>query len=194
MGGVDWKLQVSNKENYDTNLYNPLLSRLRSFFSGTYLGSNPNFHRTPNNNKKRPISPEQVLRLFGNNQSNPKLNVERPRRSPASSPPSTTHQSNYRIPYGPSLHELSTRTITMVREPADGTHGFGICVKGGKEAGPYICLGIFFHSVPSFSLSIKATSSNDLGEIAFLYNWSLWFDQLSASIYLYSSTNFLIFH
>lgn len=117
-------------------------------FAGTYLGSNPNFHHrgTPSggNNKKRPISPEQVLRLFGNNSqsSNPKLNMERPsRRSPASSPPSTTHQSNYRgVPssYGLSLHELSTRTITMVREPADGTHGFGICVKGGKEAG--LCL------------------------------------------------------
>lgn len=74
-----------------------------------------------------------MLRLFGsNNQSNTKLNVERPRRSPASSPPSTTHQVNYR-PYGFSLHELSTRTITMIRDPADP--GFGICVKGGKEAG-----------------------------------------------------------
>lgn len=116
------------------------------FFSGTYLGSNPNFHSsqrssTGSNNKKRPISPEQVLRLFGSSANNPgagKLNVERPRRSPASSPPSTTHQSNYTprpTPYGPSLHELSTRTITMVRDPADGTHGFGICVKGGKGSG-----------------------------------------------------------
>lgn len=115
---------------------------------GTYLGSNPNFHqqRTPasSNNKKRPISPEQVLRLFGtgsNTQAGGKLNVvDRPRRSPASSPPSTTHQSNYGprpAPYGPSLHELSTRTITMVREPGDGTHGFGICVKGGKDAGKH---------------------------------------------------------
>lgn len=110
------------------------------FFTGTYLGSNPNFNqRTPNNNnnKKRPISPEQVLRLFGSNshQSNSKLNAERSRRSPASSPPSTTHQINYnnRPPYGLSLHELSTRTITMVRDPADP--GFGICVKGGKDAG-----------------------------------------------------------
>lgn len=102
---------------------------------GTYLGSNANFNRTPNNNKKRPISPEQVLRLFGNNhQSNTKL-TERSLRSPASSPPSTTHQSTYRIPYGPSLHELCTRTVTMVRDPADGTQGFGICVKGGKDSG-----------------------------------------------------------
>lgn len=106
---------------------------------GTYLGSNPSFHqRGATNNKKRPISPEQVLRLFGsNNQSNSKLNVtDKNRRSPASSPPSTTHQVGYgRSYWGPTLHELSTRTITMVRDPADGTHGFGICVKGGKEAG-----------------------------------------------------------
>lgn len=110
-------------------------------FSGTYLGSNPNFSnsRTPSatNNKKRPISPEQVLRLFGsNNPVNAKTNAERPRRSPASSPPSTTHQINYRPPpYVPNIHELATRTVTMVREPQDGSHGFGICVKGGKDAG-----------------------------------------------------------
>lgn len=98
------------------------------------MGSNPNFstsRNTPSNNKKRPISPEQVLRLFGsNNQSNTKLNPERPRRSPASSPPSTTHQINYRTPY---LHELATRTVTMVRDQQDP--GFGICVKGGKDSG-----------------------------------------------------------
>lgn len=108
-------------------------------FLGTYLGSNPNFNRTPSagNNKKRPISPEQVLRMLGANHTGAKTNVERPRRSPASSPPSTTHQVNYRVPYGGfnSLHELATRTVTMMREPSDGAHGFGICVKGGKEAG-----------------------------------------------------------
>ncbi|GJQ84098.1 hypothetical protein Trydic_g12073 [Trypoxylus dichotomus] len=136
-----------SSRDYNEHHYNTIGPR------GTYLGSNPNFHHrgTPSNNKKRPISPEQVLRLFGNNQaSNPKLNVERPsRRSPASSPPSTTHQSNYRVPYGPSLHELSTRTITMVREPADGTHGFGICVKGGKEAG----VGVYISRVEEGSVA-----------------------------------------
>lgn len=118
---------------YHTSNYNASNPR------GTYLGSNPSFsQRGSSNNKKRPISPEQVLRLFGsNNQSNTKLNVaDRNRRSPASSPPSTTHQTNYgRSQWGPSLHELCTRTITMVRDPADGTHGFGICVKGGKDSG-----------------------------------------------------------
>ncbi|KAG5873483.1 hypothetical protein JTB14_028025 [Gonioctena quinquepunctata] len=111
---------------------------------GTYLGSNPNFSTSARttastNNKKRPISPEQVLRLFGsNNPSSVKTNVERPRRSPASSPPSTTHQMNFRPTYVPNVHELTTRTVTMTREPQDGTHGFGICVKGGKEAGEFL--------------------------------------------------------
>lgn len=105
------------------------------------MGSNPNFNRTPGNNKKRPISPEQVLRLFGSNHHNgAKTNVERPRRSPASSPPSTTHQGSYRVQYGAgNLHELATRTVTMLREPSD-SHGFGICVKGGKDSGKKIII------------------------------------------------------
>lgn len=110
------------------------------------MGSNPNFSttagRTPvsSNNKKRPISPEQVLRLFGSNNPSSsvvKTGAERPRRSPASSPPSTAHQVNrevnYRPAYVPNIHELVTRTVTMVREPQEP--GFGICVKGGKDAG-----------------------------------------------------------
>nr|XP_023018515.1 whirlin-like [Leptinotarsa decemlineata] len=127
--------------------------------TGTYLGSNPNFSttsRTPAvaNNKKRPISPEQVLRLFGSNNpsSTVKTNVERPRRSPASSPPSTTHQINYRPAYVPSIHELITRTVTMVREPQDGTHGFGICVKGGKDAG----VGVYISRVEEGSVAERA--------------------------------------
>lgn len=59
-----------------------------------------------NANKKRPISPEQVLRLFGTTTSSSSapsnynysngsgVTRDRGRRSPASSPPSTTHQVN----------------------------------------------------------------------------------------------------
>jgi hypothetical protein len=52
---------------------------------------------TRHNTKKRPISPEQVLRLFSTTVSSPSQhhhssNGIRDRRSPASSPPSTTHQ------------------------------------------------------------------------------------------------------
>lgn len=126
---------------------------------GTYLGSSSNFasSRTPSNNKKRPISPEQVLRLFGSSTQSTsissKLNTERPRRSPASSPPSTTHQINYRAPQGPSIHELVTRTVNMVREPPDGTHGFGICVKGGKDAGKP---GVYISRVEEGSVAERA--------------------------------------
>lgn len=57
-----------------------------------------------NINKKRPISPEQVLRLFGTTTSSSSapsnynygngVARERGRRSPASSPPSTSHHGN----------------------------------------------------------------------------------------------------
>lgn len=74
------------------------------------------------------------------------------RRTPASSPASvsamrgansTSQTSGQTVhspqsPSGPqalSLQELTVRTITMTRDPPDSHHGFGICVKGGKDAG-----------------------------------------------------------
>ncbi|XP_029673357.1 whirlin isoform X3 [Formica exsecta] len=113
------------------------------------------------------ISPEQVLRLFGNSVSERR---QGDRRSPASSPASVTaargtptisggsqqqqqqsqqsqqqqqqqQQTNTgNPPTSPiaqplSLQELTVRTITMTRDPPDSHHGFGICVKGGKDAG-----------------------------------------------------------
>ncbi|XP_028039656.1 whirlin isoform X1 [Bombyx mandarina] len=115
-------------------------------------------HLSVSNGKKRPISPEQVLRLFGQGgaaalgkalpPSHPPAPLPAParRHSPASSPSSTTHHAIYRggerdreRPYSsgggaPPPTEPATRTVTMSRDPAD-SHGFGICVKGGKEAG-----------------------------------------------------------
>ncbi|KAL0849412.1 hypothetical protein ABMA28_013707 [Loxostege sticticalis] len=114
-------------------------------------------HLSAANGKKRPISPEQVLRLFGQGgaaalgkalpPSHPPAQLPAPlparRHSPASSPSSTTHHAIYRggereRPYSsggaaPPPAEPATRTVTMSRDPAD-SHGFGICVKGGKEA------------------------------------------------------------
>ncbi|KYM77427.1 Whirlin [Atta colombica] len=117
------------------------------------------------------ISPEQVLRLFGNSVSERR---QGDRKSPASSPASVTtvrgtptasggsqqqqqqqqsQQSQQQQqqqqqqagntgnpPTSPisqplSLQELTVRTITMTRDPPDSHHGFGICVKGGKDAG-----------------------------------------------------------
>lgn len=71
------------------------------------------------------------------------------RRTPASSPASVSalrssssssqHQQNSQqsppAPQAMSLQELTVRTITMTREPPESHHGFGICVKGGKDAG-----------------------------------------------------------
>lgn len=37
----------------------------------------------------------------------------------------------------PNISELTTRTVTMSRDQQDG-HGFGICVKAGKDPGQYI--------------------------------------------------------
>ncbi|XP_043259996.1 whirlin protein dyschronic isoform X7 [Colletes latitarsis] len=105
------------------------------------------------------ISPEQVLRLFGNGVSERR---QGDRRTPASSPASVSavrttsssvsqqqqqqqqSQQSQQNPSNPptspssqplSLQELTVRTITMTRDPPDSHHGFGICVKGGKDAG-----------------------------------------------------------
>lgn len=112
---------------------------------GTYLG--PSSTATPNNShhqapqqhhhppthhpqrtpagKKRPISPEQVLKLFGGHTDND-APVEKPHR------PSP----------GPRVdpRSLPVRTVNMSRGPpgSDQSHGFGICVKGGtKDSGEY---------------------------------------------------------
>ncbi|CAG9566692.1 unnamed protein product [Danaus chrysippus] len=130
------------------------------------------------NGKKRPISPEQVLRLFGQGgaaalgkalpPSHPPapLPAQLPaplptrRHSPASSPSSTTHHAIYRggereRPYSsggaPPPPEPATRTVTMSRDPAD-SHGFGICVKGGKEAG----VGVYISRVEEGSVAERA--------------------------------------
>lgn len=117
-------------------------------------------HHGPSN-KKRPISPEQVIRLFGTTSSSsmPTSSSQQPyasngsregrgggagggRRSPASSPPSMTHQLyRERDRSVPNIHELSTRTVTMSRDQLlEGGQGFGICVKGGRDAGEFLLL------------------------------------------------------
>nr|XP_014272439.1 whirlin isoform X2 [Halyomorpha halys] len=73
--------------------------------------------------KKRPISPEQVLRMLGSGR--PHSRESRPHRDPPPPPQ--------------SLLDPHVRTINMSRGPPDSGHGFGICVKGGtRESGVYI--------------------------------------------------------
>ncbi|XP_063617471.1 whirlin isoform X9 [Cydia splendana] len=130
---------------------------------------NSTSHLSAANGKKRPISPEQVLRLFGQGgaaalgKALPPSHPPARRHSPASSPSSTTHHAIYRggerereRPYssgGAPAHppEPATRTLTMSRDPAD-SHGFGICVKGGKEAG----VGVYISRVEEGSVAERA--------------------------------------
>uniref|UniRef100_A0A2H1WS00 SFRICE_037572 n=1 Tax=Spodoptera frugiperda TaxID=7108 RepID=A0A2H1WS00_SPOFR len=145
------------------------------FVAGATSLRNSTNHLSAANGKKRPISPEQVLRLFGQGgaaalgkalpPSHPPAPLPAPlparRHSPASSPSSTTHHAIYRggereRPYSsggapPPPAEPATRTVTMSRDPAD-SHGFGICVKGGKEAG----VGVYISRVEEGSVAERA--------------------------------------
>ncbi|XP_031785140.1 whirlin isoform X2 [Nasonia vitripennis] len=108
------------------------------------------------------ISPEQVISLFGNGLAERRQNE---RRTPASSPasvaalrnsssstqPTTTVQAPP-VPQALSLQELTVRTIMMTREPPDSHHGFGICVKGGKDAG----VGVYISRVEEGSVAERA--------------------------------------
>ncbi|XP_064545742.1 uncharacterized protein dysc isoform X2 [Drosophila montana] len=122
-----------------------------------------------NGNKKRAISPEQVLRMFGATQSSSvptssyhysnggtRDRDRTGRRSPASSPPSTTHQiyrdrDRDRDRSVPNIHELTTRTVSMSRDQ-QVDHGFGICVKGGKDSG----LGVYISRIEENSVAERA--------------------------------------
>ncbi|XP_015126274.1 whirlin isoform X4 [Diachasma alloeum] len=114
------------------------------------------------------ISPEQVLRLFNNGVAERRQNE---RRTPASSPASvsalrgassTSQQqtqpasSTPQSPQALSLQELTVRTITMTRDPPDSHHGFGICVKGGKDAEAQSGVGVYISRVEEGSVAERA--------------------------------------
>ncbi|XP_076242638.1 whirlin protein dyschronic isoform X2 [Calliopsis andreniformis] len=133
----------------------------------------PYRHRGHTTGGSGAISPEQVLRLFGNGVSERR---QGDRRTPASSPASVaavrttsssssqqqqqqqqSQQSQPNPPTSPSsqplsLQELTVRTITMTRDPPDSHHGFGICVKGGKDAG----VGVYISRVEEGSVAERA--------------------------------------
>ncbi|XP_062711514.1 protein lap4 isoform X1 [Aedes albopictus] len=128
----------------------------------TGAGTVPN--STRHNGKKRPISPEQVIRLFNTQSSSSSVPTsyhsngtrDRGRRSPASSPPSTTHQiyrDRDRDRSIPNIHQLTTRTVNMSRDQqTDASHGFGICVKGGKDSG----VGVYISRIEEGSVAERA--------------------------------------
>lgn len=85
-----------------------------------------------NGQKKRPISPE---RMFPTTSSSTPSSYHHLHTNGRNSPPvtSSSHQIYHR---GGRDRSMVTRTVTMVRDiQPDGTHGFGICVKGGRETG-----------------------------------------------------------
>ncbi|XP_023318542.1 whirlin isoform X2 [Trichogramma pretiosum] len=120
-----------------------------------------------------PISPEQVISLFGNGLQRRGGNE---RRTPASSPASVaamrgggggmgsssaqaTSSSTSNLQTSPqslSLQELTVRTITMTRDPPDSHHGFGICVKGGKDADAQSGVGVYISRVEEGSVAERA--------------------------------------
>ncbi|XP_063978694.1 whirlin isoform X9 [Diachasmimorpha longicaudata] len=114
------------------------------------------------------ISPEQVLRLFNNGVAERRQNE---RRTPASSPASVSAlrgassasqqqtqpaNSTPQSPQALSLQELTVRTITMTRDPPDSHHGFGICVKGGKDAEAQSGVGVYISRVEEGSVAERA--------------------------------------
>ncbi|XP_065075688.1 membrane-associated guanylate kinase, WW and PDZ domain-containing protein 2 [Ochlerotatus camptorhynchus] len=139
-------------------------SYLESASLGVSTGAGTVPNSTRHNGKKRPISPEQVIRLFNTQSSSSSVPTsyhsngtrDRGRRSPASSPPSTTHQiyrDRDRDRSIPIIHNLSTRTVNMSRDQqTDASHGFGICVKGGKDSG----VGVYISRIEQDSLAERA--------------------------------------
>lgn len=87
---------------------------------GTYLGASSSAAAAAASTvgKKRPISPEQVLKMLGQKTT-----------------PEPPAQPRRPVPPPPSLDQLTVRTVSMSRGPSDGSqsHGFGICVKGGSK-------------------------------------------------------------
>jgi hypothetical protein len=108
-----------------------------------------------NSNKKRPISPEQVLKLFSShtnarnhniinnsnsagsvsNKYNTNNNVNSTHTSKSALSTETHAQLQSHRHQTSDVGKLPVKTISMTREtpPGSGNHGFGICVKGGSN-------------------------------------------------------------
>lgn len=93
---------------------------------GLYLDS-----LTQNGHKKRPISPERMFPTTSSSTPSYHHLHTNGRNSPPVT--SSSHQIYHRSGRDRSM---VTRTVTITRDiQPDGTHGFGICVKGGRETG-----------------------------------------------------------
>jgi hypothetical protein len=86
-----------------------------------------------NGQKKRPISPDRMFPITSS--SSTPSSYHHLHTNGRNSPPvtSSSHQLYHRSGRDRSM---VTRTVTMSRDQQpDGSHGFGICVKGGRETG-----------------------------------------------------------
>lgn len=110
-----------------------------------HTGTGSNNNRSNNagsrgsSGKKRPISPEQVLKMFAAPNYNASSSYHVSSAKPQSPPP---HGSNTSQPHNntsSTIHNdnLTVRTISMSRPNATSgspsNQGFGICVKGGAD-------------------------------------------------------------
>lgn len=86
--------------------------------------------------KKRPISPERLFPITSSSSTPSSYHHLLP--NGRNSPPvtSSSHQIYHRGGGSARDRSMVTRTVTMSRDQQpDGSHGFGICVKGGRETG-----------------------------------------------------------
>lgn len=89
--------------------------------------------------KKRPISPEQVLKMFAAPNFSASSSYHVPNAKPQSPPThgSNTTQSHHKSSSAIHNDNLTVRTISMSRpnvtSGSPSSQGFGICVKGGAD-------------------------------------------------------------
>ncbi|KAG5679275.1 hypothetical protein PVAND_008854 [Polypedilum vanderplanki] len=104
-----------------------------------------------NGQKKRPISPERMFPITSASSTPTGYHMLANGRN---SPPvtSSSHQI-YHHRSGGRDRSMITRTVTMSRDQQpDGSHGFGICVKGGRETG----IGVYISRVEEGSVAERA--------------------------------------
>jgi len=111
------------------------------FHTGTGSNSNRsnNAGSRGSSGKKRPISPEQVLKMFAAPNYNPSSSYHVSSAKPQSPPPHGSNTSQPHSNTSSTIHNdnLTVRTISMSRPNAasgsPSNQGFGICVKGGAD-------------------------------------------------------------
>lgn len=122
--------------------------------AGEASASKPRGFYLENGQKKRPISPERMFPITSS--SSTPSSYHHLLTNGRNSPPvtSSSHQIYHR---GGRDRSMVTRTLTMSRDQQpDGSHGYGICVKGGRETGKFF----FFLSLTKWNkfvtLNVKA--------------------------------------